>query len=538
MILMIIITVSLLGFFSYNTFKDSLLEISKKQLSIVTRQTANSMSNIIKKNISNMNLSNANPLMILMSSQTELEENLVATKNEVFAPLFKGNIYLTDSKGKVLMYERVTDSKEQKRAAAKEVDEDYSKKDYFTKIIEDETKKLSYGVGEGGLVQVSASGYSKYMKNDQEWILAYSKIAGLEWIVVVETKKADIISEAKKVGKIVITIAILGVLAAAVIAILFSKYLSSPIQKVNNGMQRMASGDFSFNLDINRGDELGDLAHNFNEMVDQQSDMVDQIKDVISSLNDSSDTLEDTVGELTEDMESTLDEVNRMSASTQEVSASSEQVSTMADETNEIVSEGNEAIQSVISQMDKIKTTVKRSVEVIDNLDQKSAKIGEIVDLITDISEQTNLLALNAAIEAARAGEAGQGFAVVADEIRDLASQSAEAAEDIRELIEETQEESNKAVKAIKQGTEEVEEGERVINKAGKAFEGIKEATNETALQIEETSRATQELAEGSNEVANVMDNLEDVSNSVGDIYEEVDNKAEKLERIISQFKV
>ncbi|MGM0369701.1 MAG: methyl-accepting chemotaxis protein [Bacillota bacterium] len=537
MIVMIIVVVSVVGFFSYNTFKDSLLDISKKQLNIVTRQTAQSMSEIIKRNVSGMDLSDANPLSILMGAQTDLEQNLAATKNEIFAPLFEGNIYLTDSEGKVLMYERVTDDKEEKRDAEKQKDEDYSEKDYFKKILNDETSKMSHG-SEGGLVQVSSSGYTSFNLDGEEWIGAYSKIAGLEWIVVVEARRAAIVSEAKKVGGLVITIAIIGVLLAAVVAVLFSKYLADPIKKVTSGMQRMADGDFSFNLDINRGDELGDLAGDFNQMVDQQSAMVDQIQEVISSLNDSGAVLESSLEDLTTGMESSLDEVNRMSASTQEVSASSEQVANMADETNKIVEEGNQAIQSVVSQMDQIKTTVKDSVDVIDNLDEKSAKIGEIVDLITAISEQTNLLALNAAIEAARAGEAGKGFAVVADEIRDLASQSAEAAEDIRGLVEETQNESDKAVKSIKKGTKEVQEGEKVINKAGKAFEGIKEATKETALQMDETSQATHELAEGSSRMAGVMDNLGEVSDSVAEIYEEVDQKSQQLEEIVSQFEV
>ncbi|MFO7818842.1 MAG: methyl-accepting chemotaxis protein [Halanaerobacter sp.] len=537
MILMIVVIVSTLGFFSYNAFKDSLLDISKKQLGIVTRQTAQAMSNIIQGNILNKDLSEASSLMILMSARTDLESYLQTTKNEVFAPLFKGNIYLTDKKGQVLLYERVTGNKKTEELGLKEIDEDYSKKEYFKRILKDNSQKISYDDGEG-LVQVSTSGYINYSKDNEEWIAAYSKIAGLEWIIVAEAKRARIISAAKKVRGIVIVTIIGGLLAAAVIAILFSKYLAKPIKKVSYGMQSIADGDFGCDLDIDRGDELGDLAHNYNQMVSKQRDMIYQIRDIIFSLNDSGGRLEDSLDELTLDMNSTLEEVNQMSAATEEVSASSEQVATMADETNKIVDDGNEALQSVIEQMDQIKTTVKRSVEVINDLDKRSAKIGEIVDLITDISQQTNLLALNAAIEAARAGEAGKGFAVVADEIRDLAAQSTAAAEDIRGLIEETQEGSNKAVKAIKNGTKEVQLGEKVIGQAGQAFAGINEATNETALQIEETSEATRELAEGSNQVANLMHNLESISNSVENIYKKVDDKADHLEDIIAQFEV
>jgi methyl-accepting chemotaxis protein len=61
----------------------------------------------------------------------------------------------------------------------------------------------------------------------------------------------------------------------------------------------------------------------------------------------------------------------------------------------------------------------------IAGLAESARKIGDVVNLISDIAGQTNLLALNATIEAARAGDAGRGFAVVASEVKSLAVQTA-----------------------------------------------------------------------------------------------------------------
>ena len=87
--------------------------------------------------------------------------------------------------------------------------------------------------------------------------------------------------------------------------------------------------------------------------------------------------------------------------------------------------------------------------EVIDDLKEHSAEIGDIIQLITDISQQTNLLALNATIEAARAGEAGKGFAVVANEIKNLSRETAESTESTIRKLEAIQSSSEKVREVI-----------------------------------------------------------------------------------------
>lgn len=72
---------------------------------------------------------------------------------------------------------------------------------------------------------------------------------------------------------------------------------------------------------------------------------------------------------------------------------------------------------------------------VVKQLGASSAKIDEVVKLISQIAWQTKLLAFNARIEAAHAGEAGRGFEVVAQEVKNLAQQTASATDNISREI-------------------------------------------------------------------------------------------------------
>lgn len=136
---------------------------------------------------------------------------------------------------------------------------------------------------------------------------------------------------------------------------------------------------------------------------------------------------------------------------------------------------------------------------------ESSQEIGEIVDLIADITEQTNVLALNAAIQAASAGDAGRGFSVVAAEVQRLAERSAEATKQISTLVKAIQGDTQNAIAAMETSTNGVVNGAKLASAAGQSLREIEQVSRELASLIGSISVSTQVQTDMAHEVATTM---------------------------------
>lgn len=163
-----------------------------------------------------------------------------------------------------------------------------------------------------------------------------------------------------------------------------------------------------------------------------------------------------------------------------QIAESSGVASAMASDTASAAQTGYEAIHQSIAAIGRIETS--------------SAKVAEIVRVISDIANQTNLLAFNAAIEAARAGQHGVGFSVVASEVRKLAERSAVAAKEIANLIDES--------------TRHVSDGARVSKAAASSFEGILSSAQSTVVNVGQIANATSAQRDTAQQVAQLIEAL------------------------------
>ncbi len=291
--------------------------------------------------------------------------------------------------------------------------------------------------------------------------------------------------------------------------------------------------------------ELASSTEEMNASTEQVSAAIQQISKGAQSQAAQVDETAKVMAEMADAMNKAVDEAKLASNGAQKASA--------------LASTGKTSVNSTISKMTEIDGVVKESAQVIESLGKRSEEIGQIVDVITNISDQTNMLALNAAIEAARAGEQGRGFAVVAEEVKNLAEDSREAAERIAKMIKEVQLETNKAVEAMHRGTKTAAEGMQMVNETGRTFQEIDGMTNEflkmmlgftdfVALQKGETQRAArsvdsiasiaEETASASEESASSTEELTASMEDMTARAQSLSEMASDLQKVAGKFKI
>ena len=373
-------------------------------------------------------------------------------------------------------------------------------------------------------------------------------------------------------------IVIWGVLACIALSFYLKIIIFKPIQGIMHLMGKVETGDLTVSVEHNYKDEIGQLYHGFNNMLVGQKAIVTQvlstannlklsaeqasqiahqtsdtsqnqsfamveltkaiedmsisITDVTSNISDIAGNIEnitismqqmgiaaDEVAKNTEETSQAMcevaDSVKGMDQAIALISSNSNSANVQGEKSFGYVIEGKKIIDSTIVEMDNIDQSMKDLSLVTSDLGKAATQIGEIVEVIDDISEQTNLLSLNASIEAARAGEHGKGFAVVAGAIGRLSEKSSESTKDIEKIVKHIQSIVTDAVATSLRSAARIETGVGLVTNTEAAFSNIYTSIEETTKLINQIAQSTTEQKEASNTIMAATNRVSDLTMQV-----------------------
>ncbi len=290
------------------------------------------------------------------------------------------------------------------------------------------------------------------------------------------------------------------------------------IMRLLDEMGALADGDLTTHATVTE-DITGAIADSINYTIDALRSLVTQINDTTVQVSSAAHETQATAMHLAEasdqqaaQITTASSAVNQMAASIEEVSSNANDLANEASTSVEIANKGSMVVQDAISGMDTIREQIQETSKRIKRLGESSQEIGDIVEIINDISEQTNILALNAAIQAAMAGDAGRGFAVVADEVQRLAERSGNATKQIEALVKTIQADTNEAVISMERSTSEVVQGARLAQNAGGALEEIEHVSSSLAKLIQAISDTTRQQSIAAVSISDSMNVVQEIT--------------------------
>lgn len=359
----------------------------------------------------------------------------------------------------------------------------------------------------GHLLSDSYFAYAIPIKDHQDRLLALHLLGLPADFINTVIADSTSIADALLLGMLILILLMVGA-----VIFLVQRKIVHPLRDLGQALENIAAGegDLTRRITIKRQDEIGEVARNFNLFAEKIQQLIREIADQSREVAESGQQLDELTETTRDGASRQQSEVEQVAAAINEMGAAANEVAQNAHKTQMATEEGSDQVGQVRETMNRLLTSIENQAEEsekatqdIQELAAQSQSIGEVVQVIRDITEQTNLLALNAAIEAARAGEHGRGFAVVADEVRTLAARTHQSTETIEATVAELQQKTDCAVKSITENREHalasvdfVRDTHQRLNALASMMEQIRDMTAQIAAATEEETAATDELGQ------------------------------------------
>ncbi|EKG43420.1 methyl-accepting chemotaxis protein [Pseudomonas syringae pv. avellanae str. ISPaVe013] len=378
---------------------------------------------------------------------------------------------------------------------------------------------------------------------DKMTTLGVSMLATSNDLITRQNKSRD--ADSTKSIEMIVAATLLALALSILAAWVITRQITTPLQETLEVVERVASGDLSRNLNVDRKDELGKLQATIQRMTVSLRELVGGIRDGVTQIASAAEELSAVTEQTSAGVNSQKVETDQVATAMHEMTATVQEVARNAEEASEAAvtadrqaRDGERVVNEAIAQIERLASAVGNSSEAMGALKQESDKIGSVLDVIKSVAEQTNLLALNAAIEAARAGEAGRGFAVVADEVRSLAQRTQKSTEEIEALIARLQSGTQQATTVMDSSRELSTSSVELTRRAGGSLESITKTVSAIQAMNQQIAAAAEEQSATAEEINRSIINVRDVSEQTSAASEETAASSVELARLGNHLQV
>ncbi|MCJ8520332.1 methyl-accepting chemotaxis protein [Pseudorhizobium tarimense] len=296
------------------------------------------------------------------------------------------------------------------------------------------------------------------------------------------------------------------------------------VDHIAQALSHLSNGNVSYRIEHPFTAALDGVRNDFNASASKLQSALEQVAENARSIQAGSAEIKAAADDLAKRTE-------QQAASVEETAAALEEITTAVKDAARRAQEAGALVARTRKGAEVSGTVVQNAVRAMEQIENSSGEIGNIIGVIDEIAFQTNLLALNAGVEAARAGDAGKGFAVVAQEVRELAQRSANAAKEIKALI--------------KASNEQVQNGVRLVGETGKALTTIVSEVQEINRNVNAIVESAQEQSSGLQQINTAVNTMDQDTQKNAAMVEEqtaashgLARDAASLNELLAQFKL